>query len=207
VRPLIKPTAEVISGGMGREVERARLAIKKALEGKFVAVVSGGDSGIYGMAGLIIEVAEKMHANVPIEIIPGVTAAIAAAAKIGAPIMGDFAAISLSDLLTPWNEIERRLRAAAEADFVIILYNPQSKRRIEPLIKAHQILLEYRKPDTPVGVVRNVERENEQRVITTLKDMLNHEIDMATTIIVGNSKTRIVNGQIVTSRGYNLSEE
>jgi len=207
VRPLIKPTAEVISGGMGREVERARLAIKKALEGKFVAVVSGGDSGIYGMAGLIIEVAEKMHANVPIEIIPGVTAAIAAAAKIGAPIMGDFAAISLSDLLTPWNEIERRLRAAAEADFVIILYNPQSKRRIEPLIKAHQILLEYRKPDTPVGVVRNVERENEQRVITTLKDMLNHEIDMATTIIVGNSKTRIINGQIVTSRGYNLSEE
>ena len=207
MRPLIKPTAEVISGGMGREVERARLAIKKALEGKFVAVVSGGDSGIYGMAGLIIEVAEKMHANVPIEIIPGVTAAIAAAAKIGAPIMGDFAAISLSDLLTPWNEIERRLRAAAEADFVIILYNPQSKRRIEPLIKAHQILLEYRKPDTPVGVVRNVERENEQRVITTLKDMLNHEIDMATTIIVGNSKTRIVNGQIVTSRGYNLSEE
>jgi len=207
VRPLIKPTAEVISGGMGKEVERARLAIKKALEGKFVAVVSGGDSGIYGMAGLIIEVAEKMHANVPIEIIPGVTAAIAAAAKIGAPIMGDFAAISLSDLLTPWNEIERRLRAAAEADFVIILYNPQSKRRIEPLIKAHQILLEYRKPDTPVGVVRNVERENEQRVITTLKDMLNHEIDMATTIIVGNSKTRIVNGQIVTSRGYNLSEE
>jgi precorrin-3B C17-methyltransferase len=207
VRPLIKPTAEVISGGMGREVERARLAIKKALEGKFVAVVSGGDSGIYGMAGLIIEVAEKMHANVPIEIIPGVTAAIAAAAKIGAPIMGDFAAISLSDLLTPWNEIERGLRAAAEADFVIILYNPQSKRRIEPLIKAHQILLEYRKPDTPVGVVRNVERENEQRVITTLKDMLNHEIDMATTIIVGNSKTRIVNGQIVTSRGYNLSEE
>lgn len=207
MRPLIKPTAEVISGGMGREVERARLAIKKALEGKFVAVVSGGDSGIYGMAGLIIEVAEKMHANVPIEIIPGVTAAIAAAAKIGAPIMGDFAAISLSDLLTPWNEIERRLRAAAEADFVIILYNPQSKRRIEPLIKAHQILLEYRKPDTPVGVVRNVERENEQRVITTLKDMLNHEIDMATTIIVGNSKTRIINGQIVTSRGYNLSEE
>lgn len=207
MRPLIKPTAEVISGGMGKEVERARLAIKKALEGKFVAVVSGGDSGIYGMAGLIIEVAEKMHANVPIEIIPGVTAAIAAAAKIGAPIMGDFAAISLSDLLTPWNEIERRLRAAAEADFVIILYNPQSKRRIEPLIKAHQILLEYRKPDTPVGVVRNVERENEQRVITTLKDMLNHEIDMATTIIVGNSKTRIVNGQIVTSRGYNLSEE
>ena len=207
MRPLIKPTAEVISGGMGKEVERARLAIKKALEGKFVAVVSGGDSGIYGMAGLIIEVAEKMHANVPIEIIPGVTAAIAAAAKIGAPIMGDFAAISLSDLLTPWNEIERRLRAAAEADFVIILYNPQSKRRIEPLIKAHQILLEYRKPDTPVGVVRNVERENEQRVITTLKDMLNHEIDMATTIIVGNSKTRIVNGQIVTSRGYNLSKE
>jgi precorrin-3B C17-methyltransferase len=207
VRPLITPTAEVISGGMGREVERAKLAIKKALEGKFVAVVSGGDPGIYGMAGLVIEVAEKMHAKVPIEIIPGVTAAIAAAAKVGAPIMGDFAAISLSDLLTPWNEIERKLRAAAEADFVIVLYNPRSKRRTEPLIKAHQILLEYRKPDTPVGVVRNVERENEQRIITRLKDMLNHEIDMATTIIVGNSKTRIINGQIVTSRGYNLSEE
>jgi len=206
VRPLVKPTAEVITGRMGDEVERAKLTIRKALKGKSVAVVSGGDPGIYGMAGLIIEVAEKMRVNVPIEIVPGVTAATAAAAKIGAPIMGDFATISLSDLLTPWHEIERRLRAAAEADFVIILYNPKSKRREEPLIKAHQILLEYRKPDTPVGITRNIERENEQKVITTLKDMLNHEIDMATTIIVGNSKTRIVDERIVTPRGYNLSE-
>jgi precorrin-3B C17-methyltransferase len=207
VRQLIKPTAEVIAGRMGGEVERARLAIEKALEDRIVAVVSGGDSGIYGMAGLVLEVAEKMRVKVPIEIVPGVTAATAAAAKIGAPIMGDFAVISLSDLLTPWDEIERRLRAAAEADFVIILYNPQSKRRIEPLIKAHQILLEYRKPDTPVGIVRNIERENEQKIITTLKDMLNYEIDMATTIIVGNSKTHIMNGQMVTSRGYSLPEE
>jgi precorrin-3B C17-methyltransferase len=207
VRSLIKPTAEIISGKMGEEVERAKVAVKKALENKKVAVISGGDSGIYGMAGPVLEVAEKEGVNIPIEIVPGVTAATAVAAKLGAPIMGDFAAISLSDLLTPWSQIEKRLKAAAEADFVIVLYNPKSRSRKEPLVKAHEILLKYRSPDTPVGIVRNVGRKGEQTVITTVKEMLNHEIDMATTIIVGNSATRVLNQKMVTSRGYTVSEE
>ncbi len=205
VRSLVKSTVEVIASEMGKEVERAILAIERAMEGKYVVVVSGGDPGVYGMAGLILEVAERLGANVPIEIVPGVTAATAAAAAVGAPLMSDFAVISLSDLLTPWGEIERRLRAAAEADFVIVLYNPQSRSRREPLFRAHKILLEYRSPETPVGIVRNACREDEQKVITTLKDMFSHEIDMATTIIVGNSKTRIINGRVVTPRGYNIA--
>jgi len=204
VRSLIRPTAEVIANEMGKEVERAELAIKRALDGKYVVVVSGGDPGVYGMAGVVLEVAERMRAKVPIEIVPGVTAATAAAAIIGAPIVGDFAVISLSDLLTPWDEIEKRLKAAAMADFVIVLYNPQSKNRREPLLKAYKILLECRDPSTPVGIVRNASRKGEQKVITRLKDMLDHEIDMVTTIIVGNSKTRIVDRWIVTSRGYKI---
>jgi len=206
VRSLIKPTAEIISGKMGEEVERAKVAVKKALENKKVAVISGGDSGIYGMAGPVLEVAEKEGVNIPIEIVPGVTAATAVAAKLGAPIMEDFAAISLSDLLTPWSQIEKRLKAAAEADFVIVLYNPKSRSRKEPLVKAHEILLKYRSPDTPVGIVRNVGRKGEQTVITTVREMLNHEIDMATTIIVGNSATRLLNQKMVTSRGYTVNE-
>jgi precorrin-3B C17-methyltransferase len=198
VRAIIKPKAEIISGKMGEEVERAKVAVKKALENKKVAVISGGDSGIYGMAGPVLEVAEKEGVNIPIEIVPGVTAATAVAAKLGAPIMGDFAAISLSDLLTPWSQIEKRLKAAAEADFVIVLYNPKSRSRKEPLVKAHEILLKYRSPDAPVGIVRNVGRKGEQIVITTVKEMLNHEIDMATTIIVGNSATRVLNQKMVT---------
>jgi len=204
VRSLIRPTAEVIANEMGKEVERAELAIKRALDGKQVVVVSSGDPGVYGMAGVVLEVAERMRAKVPIEIVPGVTAATAAAAIVGAPIMGDFAVISLSDLLMPWDEIEKRLKVAATADFVIVLYNPQSKNRREPLLKAYKILLEYRDPSTPVGIVRNAGRRGEQKIITRLKDMLNHEIDMVTTIIVGNSKTRIVDGWIVTSRGYKI---
>jgi precorrin-3B C17-methyltransferase len=204
VRSLIRPTAEVIANEMGKEVERAELAIKRALDGKQVVVVSSGDPGVYGMAGVVLEVAERMRAKVPIEIVPGVTAATAAAAIVGAPIMSDFAVISLSDLLTPWDEIEKRLKVAAMADFVIVLYNPQSKNRREPLLKAYKILLEYRDPSTPVGIVRNAGRKGEQKIITRLKDMLNHEIDMVTTIIVGNSKTRIVDGWIVTSRGYKI---
>lgn len=207
VRSLIKPTAEIISGKMGEEVERAKVAVKKALENKKVAVISGGDAGIYGMAGPVLEVAESEGVNIPIEIVPGVTAATAVAAKLGAPIMGDFAAISLSDILTPWSQIEKRLKAAAEADFVIVLYNPKSRSRKEPLVKAYDILLKFRKPDTPVGIVRNVERKGEQIVITTVKEMLSHEIDMATTIIIGNSSTRILNQKMVTSRGYALGEK
>lgn len=204
IRPLIKPTAEVIAGRMGGEIERAKIAVKKALDNKRVAVISSGDAGIYGMAGPVLEVAEAEGANIPIEVIPGVTAATAGAAKLGAPIMGDFAVISLSDILTPWSEIEERLRAAAESDFVIVLYNPQSKTRQEPITRAYRILLEYRGADTPVGIVQKVGRQGEKALITTLREMMNHEIDMATTIIVGNSKTKIIDGKMVTSRGYDV---
>lgn len=205
IKPLIRTDAEVIAGRMGGEVERAKTAVKKALENKRVAVISGGDPGIYGMAGPVLEVAEKEGVKIPIEVVPGVTAANAGAARLGAPIMGDFAAISLSDLLTSWSVIEKRLLAAAETDFVIVLYNPQSKTRKEPLLKAYEILLQYRRADTPVGVVRNVGRAGEEIVVTTLSEVLNHQIDMATTIIVGNSKTRLADGRIVTSRGYDVS--
>lgn len=207
VKPLIKPTTEIIVGKMGEEIERARLAIKKALEKKKVVVISSGDAGVYGMAGPVLEVAQSENVKIPIEIIPGVTAAIAGAAKLGAPIMGDFALISLSDILTPWSEIEKRLKAAAESDFVIILYNPQSETRREPLAKAYKILTQYRSVNTPVGLVWNVAREGEKVVITTIGDMMNQKIDMNTTIIIGNSKTKIVNGKMITSRGYKLEQK
>jgi precorrin-3B C17-methyltransferase len=204
IESIVKPGAEVFSGIMGKEVERAKAAIAKALEGNCVAVISSGDSGVYGMAGLVLEVADLENAKIPIEIIPGVTAATAAAARLGAPLVSDFAVISLSDLLTPWSLIEKRLHAAAEANFVIVLYNPQSEGRKEPLMKAYEILLKYRKPETPVGVVRHVSRKGEETIVTTLKELLGCEVDMATTIIVGNSTTRLVGKRIVTPRGYDL---
>ena len=204
VESIIKPSTEVLSGTMGKEVERAKAAVAKALENKRVAVVSSGDPGVYGMAGLILEVADLENTKVPITIIPGVTAATAAASRLGAPLVSDFAVISLSDLLTPWSLIEKRLHAAAEANFVIVLYNPQSEGRKEPLLKAYGILLKFRKPETPVGVVRQVGRKGEETVVTTLKELLDCEVNMATTIIVGNSTTRVVGKSMVTPRGYDL---
>lgn len=207
IQSIIKRDVDVISGGMGQEVERAKIAVMKALQNKRVAVISSGDPGVYGMAGLVLEVAAREKATIPIEIVPGVTAATAAAATLGAPLVGDFAVLSLSDILTPWNLIEKRLRAAAEADLVIVLYNPQSQGRKEPLVKAYEILLEHRSPSTPVGIVKQVGRDGEESIITTLKDMLDHEVDMVTTIIVGNSTTRIVNQRMVTPRGYDLRKQ
>jgi precorrin-3B C17-methyltransferase len=204
VESIIKPTTETCSGVMGKEVERAKIAVAKALEGKNVAVISSGDPGVYGMAGVVLEVVTLENANVPISIIPGVTAATAAAARLGAPLVSDFAVISLSDLLTPWTLIEKRLNAAASADFVIVLYNPQSEGRKEPLIKTYEILLKYLKPETPLGIVRKVGRRGEKSVVTTLRDLLDCEVDMATTIVVGNSATRVVGKRMVTPRGYNL---
>ena len=206
IRSLIKPEAEVVAGTMGREVDRAKQAVTLAVEGKSVAVVSSGDPGVYGMAGVVLEVAAAENAGVPIEVVPGVTAATAAASKLGAPLVTDFAVISLSDLLTPWALIEKRLHAAGEADFVIVLYNPQSLGRKKPLAKAHEILLKYRKPETPVGIVRQAGREGEDMTITSLKELLNEKVDMVSTIVVGNSTTRIVNGQMVTPRGYEINQ-
>jgi len=205
IQSLVRPNAEIITGTMGREVERAKIAVIKANEGKSVVMVSSGDPGVYGMAGIVLEVAATEKADLPIEIVPGVTAATAAASKLGAPLVSDFAVISLSDLLTPWEKIERRLEAAASADFAIVLYNPQSQGRIEPLAKAYEILLKRIKPETPVGIVRQAGREGEDVTVTTLKKMLTAEIDMVTTIVVGNSATKVVGGRMVTARGYDLT--
>jgi precorrin-3B C17-methyltransferase / cobalt-factor III methyltransferase len=201
----VKKNAEVVSGTMGREVERAQIAVDKAKDDKLVVMVSSGDPGVYGMAGIVLEVAAKDKTPVPVEIVPGVTAATAASAILGAPLVSDFAIISLSDLLTPWGKIERRLEAAASADFSIVLYNPQSQGRIEPLLKAYEIMLKYIRPETPVGIVRHAGREGESAVITTLRDMLNFQIDMVTIIVVGNLATKVINGKMVTARGYDLS--
>jgi precorrin-3B C17-methyltransferase len=204
VQDIIKPNTKILSGLMGKEVERAKAAVTEALAGKRVVVISSGDPGVYGMAGLVLEVANLKSAKMPIEIVPGVTAATAAASKLGAPLVSDFAVISLSDILTSWRSIEKRLQAAAEADFVIVLYNPQSKGRKEPLMKAYEILLKYRNPQTPVGVVMQAGREGEKTSILTLEELLSCEVDMATTIIVGNSTTRLLGNRMVTPRGYDL---
>jgi precorrin-3B C17-methyltransferase len=206
IQSIVRKDAEVASGTMGKEVERAKIAVNKASEGKHVVMVSSGDPGVYGMAGIVLEVAAMEKTVIPVEIVPGVTAATAAASILGAPLVSDFAVISLSDLLTPWEKIELRLEAAASADFSIVLYNPQSQGRIEPLTKAYEIMLKYIKPNTPVGIVRQAGREGEKGTITTLKEMLNAEIDMVTTIIVGNSATKVVNGKMITARGYDLKE-
>jgi len=203
---IIKPETEVFSGNMGQEVDRARKAIQKALENKQVVVVSSGDSGVYGMAGVVFETAAYEKTKIPIEVVPGVTAATAAAGTLGAPLVGDFAVISLSDILTPWNLIEKRLRAAAETDFGIVLYNPKSKGRKKPLALAHKIFLEYRDPKTHVGIVKNAKREGENAIITSLKDMMNYEIDMTTVVVVASSKTYRIDNNLVTPRGYSFSK-
>mgnify|MGYP000864390297 FL=1 len=191
----------VISSGMRKEIDRARLAVDEACAGKNVAVVSSGDPGVYGMAGIVLEVARN---KVPVEIIPGVTAATSAASVLGAPLMHDFAVISLSDLLTPWDTISQRLRAAAAGDFIMVLYNPRSKGRPENINQAREILLPLLNPQTPVGIVRCAQRGEQSSVITTLQDMLDSEIDMLTTVIIGNTQTRVEEGKMITPRGYQL---
>lgn len=193
---------EIHRSQMREEIERCRLAVELALTGKRVVVVSSGDPGVYGMAGPVLEVLGESHLTV--EIIPGVTAAAAAAAALGAPLNHDFAVISLSDLLTPWPVIEKRLAAAATGDFVTVLYNPQSKKRREQIVRAREIFLKYRKEATPVGIVKNVSRESEEVVITDLGKMLEHPVDMLTTVIIGNAQTFTLNSYLVTPRGYCL---
>ena len=197
---------EIISSGMTQELGRAEKAIEKALEGRDVCLVSSGDPGIYGMAGLILELLGKKEAEkIRIEIVPGVTAASSSASLLGAPLMNDFAVISLSDLLTDRRIIEKRIRAACRGDFVIVFYNPKSRKRIKPFEKAWQILMRYRSPRTPVGIVRNAGRPDEEVTLISLKGMLSAtQIDMGATIVVGNSKTFIRGGFMITPRGYEL---
>ncbi|BDC17935.1 precorrin-3B C(17)-methyltransferase [Acidianus sp. HS-5] len=193
---------EVITAKMREEVYRAKVAIEKAMEGHTVAVVSSGDPQVYGMAGLVYDMACKNNVNVEIQIIPGVTAANAVAAKLGSPLSMDFAVISLSDLLIPPEEILTRVRKAAEGDFVIVLYNPINKPL---LLEAMKIIKDVKKKgDTPVGIVKSAYREDEEVFVSTLlswEEFLN-KINMITTIIVGNSKSYIYNNKIITPRGY-----
>jgi len=200
------PGKEFLSSGMTREIDRCRLALQKALEGKSVTLISSGDSGIYGMAGIMLEVVNHSGSRIPVELIPGITAASAAAAILGAPIMHDFAVISLSDLMVPLDQIYKRVECAAQGDFVICLYNPKSKGRVDYIDKARDIVLKYRNAGTPVGIVRNAGRENEAYDIATLANMLDFAIDMFTVVIIGNSKTYIEKGRIITPRGYDLQK-
>lgn len=197
---------EVICSGMTREVERARQAIEKALEGETVSVISSGDPGVYGMAGIVLELLGSFDAKrIVLEIVPGIMSAASCAARLGAPLMNDFSVISLSDLLTEWKDIETRLEAAARSDFVIVLYNPQSKSRQEPLRRAWSIIKKYRSLKTKVGIVKNAYRYGESVRITSLKNAPRlKDIDMATTIIVGNSSTYVKNGYMITPRGYKV---
>ncbi len=215
IKELIKDK-EIVATGMTQEIDRCKKAVELALSGRTVSVISGGDPGIYAMAGLVFEVLKdrdalcvmrqkiKTHhvSRVDVEVIPGISALNACAARLGAPLMHDFASISLSDRLTQWGLIEKRLVAAAKADFVIILYNPKSKGRAEHINRARDIILKYRKPETPVGIVKGAMRENERVIITDLKNMLEHDIDMQTTVIIGNSKTFRWNEKMITPRGY-----
>lgn len=199
--------AKVIRSGMGGEVERARKAVELSKE-HVVSIISGGDANVYGMAGLVLEVAEK-EGDVEVEIIPGVTALSAAASLLGAPVVSDFAVISLSDLLTPTDVIERRLNSAAEADFVIAIYNPKSRNRRQNFGKAVEIIRKYRSDDTPVGIVKNATREGETVITTTLGKIMdyNETIDMSTLVLIGNSESRLWGNRIITPRGYQRKYE
>lgn len=202
VRDLVKDK-DIIYSGMRQETERCRKALELASLGKKVSLISGGDPGIYGMAGLLYELAKK-NVDTDIEIIPGVSSVSAAASLLGAPLMTDFASISLSDHLTPWVAIAKRLEMAARADFVIALFNPKSRERKDNLPRALDIVLKYRCSSTPCGIVKNASREGEITLVTKLGDLLKYDIDMTTLIIIGNSSTFITGGKMVTPRGYVL---
>lgn len=193
---------EFYVSGMKKEIDRCEKVLELAKEGKKVALISSGDAGIYGMAGIMIEVA--LGSGIEVEIIPGITSSVAGASLVGAPLMHDQAIISLSDLLTDWEVITKRIDRASDGDFVISLYNPKSKGRTEQIVEAREIMLKYKAATTPVALLRHVGREDENYTLTTLEDMLNHEIDMFTVVIVGNSKTYVKDGKMITPRGYHL---
>lgn len=196
------PEKEYVSTPMTKEMDRCRMAVELAGEGKTVAMVSSGDSGIYGMAGILLEIKNEMKSDVEIETVPGVTAASAAASVLGAPLMHDFTVISLSDLMTPFNRILKRVDCAGQGDFIVCLYNPKSKKRADYVEKAADILMIYRDPDTPAGVVRNAGRADESSYITTLGELKEAPIDMFSIVIIGNSNTYVKDGKMITPRGY-----
>ena len=199
IRPLF-PEKEYVTTAMRREEERCRVAVERAKGGERVCVICSGDAGVYGMAGLVLTLAEGT--GIDVEVVPGMTAACTGAALLGAPLTHDFAVISLSDLLTPWELIEERLRCAAKGDFSICLYNPMSHRRTEHLRRACEIVLEQRSADTPAGLAHSIGREGEFAEIMTLGELKDATADMFTTVFIGNSRTRVIDGRMVTPRGY-----
>lgn len=217
IRPMIEGKI-IISTGMTQEVKRVEAAIEQALNARSCAIISSGDPGIYAMAGLVFETCKLKHiaiappgngpengaaeTTLEVEVVPGIPALSAGAALLGAPLTHDFAAISLSDLLTPWQTIENRLSAAAQADFVIAIYNPASRRRRENLARAKEIILEYRDGETPVGIIKSAMREKQDVRIVSLKDLDCRQVDMLTTLFIGNSTTRTYLDFMVTPRGY-----
>ncbi len=196
----------VVGNGMRQEVERCQKAVNLAAEGKSVAVISSGDPGVYGMAGLVLELVQKLpeEKRPACEIIPGLTAANTSAAALGAPLMHDYAVISLSDLMTPWEQIKKRARLAAEGDFVIAIYNPKSRGRADYLNQIRDIVLEFRSPETPVGIVRKAGRPGMNWTVSTLEKLPEKDVDMQSTVIIGNSNTYVSGGFMITPRGYKL---
>lgn len=199
-------TQEIIGTGMMQEVDRCSAAVEQAMMGKKVAVISSGDPGIYGMAGLVLELVQKHPENIrpEVTVVPGISAVGAAAAVLGAPLMHDFAVISLSDLLTPWELIKKRIEAAAAGDFVIALYNPKSHRRVNQIEAVKNIVLKHRAASTPVGIVNNASRQGETMAIATLDNFTQQHIDMFSLVIIGNSQTYSKDGRMITPRGYKI---
>ena len=195
------PGKEFLTTPMKKEVERCVMAFDEAMKGKVVSMICSGDAGVYGMAGLMYEVGIN-YPEVELEIIAGVTAATGGAAVLGAPLIHDFCLISLSDLLTPWEKIETRLVDAARADFVICLYNPSSKKRHDDMMKACDLMMQYKGEETVCGIVGNIGRDGESMKVMTLSELRETPVDMFTTVFIGNSQTKNINGKMVTPRGY-----
>ena len=202
----VAPGTPVLVTGMTKEIDRCRAALEEAASGKAVAMVCSGDAGVYGMSGLVYELAGEFP-GVEVEVVAGVTAALSGGAVLGAPLVHDFCTISLSDLLTPWEKIEKRLHAAGEADFCIALYNPRSHKRRDHLARACDILLEHKAPETVCGVVRNIGREGQECWTGTLAELRDYEADMFSTAFIGNADTTLIGGKMVTPRGYQAKPE
>lgn len=197
------PGKRLLTTPMTQEVERCRMAFEEAAKGQRVAMVCSGDAGVYGMSGLILQLGAE-YPQVEVETVSGVTAAVSGAALLGAPLIHDFAVISLSDLLTPWEKIEKRISLAAAADFVIVIYNPSSRKRHDYLRRACGLILEHQPPQTVCGLAENIGRDGECARILTLGELSDSQVNMFTTVFVGNSQTREINGKMVTPRGYEV---
>lgn len=203
IKDLIKDK-NIIENGMRKEIERCKKAIEIANNGQTVAVISSGDSGVYGMAGLIYELSQSMNSDIDIKVIPGVTASLAGASIIGAPLMHDFCHISLSDLLTPWDVIEKRIKYATLGDFVIVFYNPKSKTRNTNLSRAIEIIKANRKDDVCFAIIKNIFRENQSYELNHISSFDDSNVDMTSIVIIGNKTTYIHKNKMITKRGYNV---